>query len=353
MAAPPAAAAPQTSAAAAAAVVVPVPAPKQVAALPSCPGHPDAIGTSRTIVVDPHTLSQIGLMQYGTSLPLNDHEVVITFDDGPLPPNTNRILDTLAANCVKATYFLVGSMAHAFPRLVRRIYNEGHSIGTHSQHHPLTFNRMAEPAIAHEVDTGIASVQAAAGDPRAVAPFFRVPGLLRSKRVDNFLASQSLTVWSADEVADDWHHGITAAQIVRLAMRRIAARGHRGVLLLHDIHPATAQALPTLLAELKAHGYRIVHAIPPGARPKSVPALPPTVVAHAHPRVITASARRTAHVIKAAHRRHHLRQAHAHHHRQAHKTHAQLLSALARKRHKTHTAAGDAPDPFEWRPMWR
>ena len=303
-------------------------------------------------MVDPHTLPQIGLMQYGTSLPLNDHEVVITFDDGPLPPNTNRILDTLAANCVKATYFLVGSMAHAFPRLVRRIYNEGHSIGTHSQHHPLTFNRMAEPAIAREVDTGIASVQAAAGDPRAVAPFFRVPGLLRSKRVDNFLAAQSLTVWSADEVADDWHHGITAGQIVRLAMRRIAARGHRGVLLLHDIHPATAQALPTLLAELKAHGYHIVHAIPAGVRPKSVPALPPTVVARAHPRVIKASAHRTARVIKAAHRRHHRRLAHAHHHRQARKSHAQMLSALTRKKHKAHTAASDAPATFGWGAPW-
>ncbi len=246
------------------------------------------IGTSRTLVTGPGALPRVGYMQYKTSLPLKDHEVVLTFDDGPIHTYTPRVLDILAANCVKATFFLVGSMAHAYPRLVRRIYNEGHSIGTHSQHHPLTFNRMAKPALAREVDTGIASVQAAAGDPRAVAPFFRVPGLRRSKTVDSYLAGRSLMVWSADEVADDWHHGITAGQIVRLAMRRIEARDHRGVLLLHDIHPATARALPMLLAQLKAHGYHIVHAIPAGERPKSVPPLPATMVARAHSHETTA-----------------------------------------------------------------
>ncbi len=48
----------------------------------ACPGHPDAIGTARTLTVDPHVLPQIGTMQYSTSLPLDDHEVVLTFDDG-------------------------------------------------------------------------------------------------------------------------------------------------------------------------------------------------------------------------------------------------------------------------------
>lgn len=241
---------------------------------PSCPGNPDAIGTSRTIVVDPATLPQIGTMQYKTTLPLEDHEVVLTFDDGPLPPNTNRILDTLAANCVKVTYFLIGQMAHAHPDLVRRIYNAGHAIGTHSQDHPLTFRRLSERRLEREVDGGIASVESAVGDPRVVAPFFRIPGLERSKKVDDFLASKSLVVWSADEVADDWRHGVTADDIVKLAMQRIEAKGHRGVLLLHDIHPATAKAVPLLLAALKAHGYHIVHAIPAGERPASVPERP-------------------------------------------------------------------------------
>ena len=143
----------------------------------SCPGNPDALGTSRTLTVEAAALPRIGKMQYKTTLPLKDHEVVITFDDGPLPPYTNRILDTLKSECVKVTYFLVGQMARAYPDTVRRIYNAGHTIGTHSQHHPLTFDQMGLPRITSEVDGGIASVQKAVGDARAVAPFFRIPAI--------------------------------------------------------------------------------------------------------------------------------------------------------------------------------
>ena len=81
-------------------------------------------------------------MQYRQTLPLNDHEVVITFDDGPLPPYSNIILDTLVSQCVKATYFLIGRMAHEYPSIVRRIYNAGHTVGTHTQNHPLALPRM-------------------------------------------------------------------------------------------------------------------------------------------------------------------------------------------------------------------
>src|SRR5690348_8731034 len=169
----------------------------------ACPGNPDAIGTSRTITVDPKVLPQIGTMQYAGTLPLEDHEVVLTFDDGPLPPYTTRILDILAENCVKVDYFLVGEMARNFPEVVRRIYNSGHVIGTHSLHHPLTFNRMDDAQLEKEVDGGIAAVDEAVGDPRAVAPFFRIPGLLRSNVADSYLAEKSLAVFSADEVADD------------------------------------------------------------------------------------------------------------------------------------------------------
>jgi peptidoglycan/xylan/chitin deacetylase (PgdA/CDA1 family) len=237
----------------------------------TCPGNPDAIGTSHTITVDPTVLPKIGTMQYSATLPLEDHEVVLTFDDGPLPPYTTRILDILAENCVKVDYFLVGEMAAFFPDTVRRTYNSGHVIGTHSLHHPLTFNRMDDAQLEKEVDGGIAAVDASLGDARAVAPFFRIPGLLRSKGADSYLAEKSLVVFSADEVADDWRRGITPKKIVALAMKRLDAKGHRGVLLLHDIHPATVLALPMLLKELKENGYKIVQAVPAGERPASVP----------------------------------------------------------------------------------
>jgi peptidoglycan/xylan/chitin deacetylase (PgdA/CDA1 family) len=295
----------------------------------TCPGNPNALGTSRTITVDAAAFPRIGTMQYRASLPLDDHEVVITFDDGPLPPYSNRILDTLAKECVKVTYFLVGTMARANPDAVRRIYNAGHTIGTHSQHHPFSLGALGLPRIASEVNGGIASVQKAVGDGRAVAPFFRIPGLARSRQAESFLASQRLAVWSADEVADDWHHGITPAQIVRKAMSRIEAKGHRGVLLLHDIHPATAMALPALLKELKAKGYRVVHAVPPGERPNSVPERPATMIAEnsGWPRVTPQKTETTS----AIRTRRHTRSTSV-------RT-ARLATALEKKKSKTQTAS--------------
>src|SRR5579871_3083516 len=97
----------------------------------NCPGHPDALGTSRTLVVDPRAHPRIGTMQYPETLPLEDHEVVLTFDDGPLPHNSNQVLDILAANCVKATFFEIGRMAQSFPEGVRKLRDAGHTIGTH------------------------------------------------------------------------------------------------------------------------------------------------------------------------------------------------------------------------------
>ena len=239
------------------------------AAAESCPGHPDALGTSRVLAISPGNFKRIGSMQYSQSLPLNNHEVVLTFDDGPIPPYSTEILDTLASQCVKATYFLVGEMARAYPSVVRRIYNEGHTIGTHSQNHPLAFQRLSMPRVEQQVDGGIASVDAALGDPKAVSPFFRIPGLGRNAAIESYLASKSLVVWSSDVVADDWKH-INAKEIVKRAMRRLNEKG-RGILLLHDIHPATVIALPTLLKELKDQGYRIVQVVATGERPPSLP----------------------------------------------------------------------------------
>src|ERR1700736_5711177 len=86
------------------------------------PGNPDRFVTSRTIVFDPVEHPRLGSMQYRESLPLEDHEIVLTFDDGPLPPRSTRVLEILAHECVKATYFMIGKMAHSFPEMVRRIH---------------------------------------------------------------------------------------------------------------------------------------------------------------------------------------------------------------------------------------
>jgi peptidoglycan-N-acetylglucosamine deacetylase len=237
-----------------------------------CPGHPDALGTSRTLVVDPREHPRIGTMQYPETLPLEDHEVVLTFDDGPLPRNSNQILEILASQCVKATFFEIGSMAQSSPEGVRKLRDAGHSIGTHTQDHPLTMNKMSIERARQEIDDGIASVKTALGDDAALAPFFRIPGLLRAQGVEDYLASQGIQTWSADFPADDWRH-ISSSRVYDLAINRLEDKG-RGILLLHDIQARTVAALPRILLELKARGYRIVHVVPATSELPATPTEP-------------------------------------------------------------------------------
>ncbi|MGE0613677.1 MAG: polysaccharide deacetylase family protein [Hyphomicrobiales bacterium] len=234
-----------------------------------CP--PGAMGVSRTIVVDPAEHQLLGSQQYRESLPLRDKEVVLTFDDGPLPPYTNRILDTLASECVKATFFLVGRMVRGYPSIVRRIYNDGHTIANHSQNHPFTFHKMTVEQASTEIEDGFESLRTVLGNPKAVSPFFRIPGLLRQPSVERYLSSRNYMTWSVDFLADDWTR-ISASEVAKRAISRMEARG-KGILLLHDIQPATALAFPEILSELKARGYRIVHVVPATPdRPKTVTA---------------------------------------------------------------------------------
>ncbi len=253
-----------------------------------CPGNPNALGTSRTIVVDPRDHIRIGTMDYAETLPLRDGEVVLTFDDGPIPPYTTRILDMLAAECVRATYFIVGDMAKEYPALVRRIADAGHTVGTHSMSHPLRFRALSVERGNAQIDNGIAATAAALGDAGKVAPFFRFPGFGHTPAAHEHAAEQGLMVWGADFPADDWKR-IGAREVARRALHRLEAKG-KGILLLHDIHQRTVEAMPIILAELKARGFRVVHIVPASAerpatvtaaadwRPGSRPNLPPPVI---------------------------------------------------------------------------
>ncbi len=243
------------------------------AAAADCPGHPNAIGTSRTIVVDPRDHVRIGTMSYPETLPLAEKEVVLTFDDGPRPPYSTRILDLLAAECVKATFFVIGQQAREYPAVVRRIVDEGHNLGTHTQNHPYRGLRDIPAAQGlEEIQQGIDSAVAALGGPERLAPFFRYAGFGNTTESEAWLAERGIMVWGADFPADDWMR-IGASEIVRRAMYRLQLKG-RGVLLLHDIHPATAVALPSLLSALKAGGYKIVHVIPSDATHPPTPTEP-------------------------------------------------------------------------------
>ncbi|WGR74563.1 MULTISPECIES: polysaccharide deacetylase family protein [unclassified Bradyrhizobium] len=238
----------------------------------NCPGHPDALGTSRTLVVDPRQHPRIGTMQYRETLPLKDHEVVLTFDDGPLPKYSNQVLQILADECIKATFFIIGGQAKANPEGVRKLVAAGHTVGTHSMTHPLTFQKMPIEKAEAEINGGIEWTTAAMTDPSALAPFFRIPGLLRAEGVENYLISRGIQVWSADFPADDWRH-VSSDRVYQLAMQRLEAKG-KGILLLHDIQPRTVAALPKIIRDLKARGYRIVHVVPATADRPATPTEP-------------------------------------------------------------------------------
>lgn len=225
-----------------------------------CPGNPDALGTSRILSVDPSEHPLVGSIQYRETLPLADHEVVLTFDDGPIPPHTTRILDILRGECIKATFFIVGSMARNAPAVLRRAYDEGHTIGGHSQNHPLNLSHLPPDVAWNEMADGMASVRQALGPKREVAPFIRFPALNRTSKLEVTALASGLMVWSADLYVDDWLK-ITPEEVVRRPLERLDQTG-KGVVLLHDIQPRTVAALPAFLNGLKQRGFKIVHVVP-------------------------------------------------------------------------------------------
>jgi hypothetical protein len=187
-------------------------------------------------------------------------------------------LQILADNCVKATFFTIGQQALASPEGVRKLAAAGHNIGTHTQDHPLTFDRMPIEKETQEIEGGIASVSAALTDPSVMTPFFRFPGLLRARGAEDYLASKGIQVWSADFLADDWRH-IPPQRVYELAIKRLEAYG-KGILLLHDIQARTVAALPKILHELKARGYRIVQVVPATPERPATPTEPQEWLMH-------------------------------------------------------------------------
>ena len=198
---------------------------------------------------------------------LDDHEIVLTFDDGPSAQTTPRIFDALAAECVKATFFLVGRNAEALPALVKREVAEGHTVAHHTFSHPArTLRQMSEKAAQEEIIKGFeaddrAAYGTASGAPKV--PFFRFPGFADTPELVAFLSARNIGVFGADFWGSDWLD-MTPEKELALILARIE-REKRGILLLHDTKQQTAAMLPALLRELKQRGYKIV-ALAPGVK---------------------------------------------------------------------------------------
>jgi len=225
---------------------------------------PDALGVSRTIAIGAPI--HVGLKTYPQTLDLKDHEVVLTFDDGPAP-TTRRVLDALDAQCAKATFFLIGRNAAAMPQIVRREIADGDTVGSHSNSHPMLRSLPLAKAEA-DIDAGAAAVDKAAGGKES--KFFRFPGFADSPALLSALDARKMPVFGADLWASDWN-AMSAHEELDLLMGRLR-RAKGGIILLHDTKKQTADMLPALLAALKAEGFHLVHLVPGDLAPATRPA---------------------------------------------------------------------------------
>jgi peptidoglycan-N-acetylglucosamine deacetylase len=222
----------------------------------ACTPRPNALGVSRVAEIDTNTGPRFGF-QYKEQDILADGEVVLTFDDGPLRAYTKPVLEALAAHCTKATFFLVGRMAVADPEMVREYARQGHTIGIHTWSH-VNLHSITPLRARTEIELGFSAVQQAMGKP--VAPFFRFPYLADSKSMTTHLQERHVGIFSIDIDSKDYRTR-DPGSVHRKVMSDLA-RAKKGIILFHDIQPSTARALPGLLADLKAKGYRIVHLQP-------------------------------------------------------------------------------------------
>jgi peptidoglycan/xylan/chitin deacetylase (PgdA/CDA1 family) len=252
-------------------LVVAAAAAQAAAAQAACPGNADALSTERVVVVDPATYPRVGRKHFPQTLPLKPKEVVLTFDDGPEPASTSRVLDALKRECVRATFFVLGRSAAAHPALVRRALQEGHTVAHHSFAHPL-LNHMSVDAAEAEINRGFAAVDAALygkAERSPVTPFFRFPGFASNRALLDRLERRHIAVFGADLWASDWNPMTPAQQLALVLERLDSTRG--GILLFHDTRLQTAAMLREFLRALKSRGYAVVHVTPP-TRPSAAAA---------------------------------------------------------------------------------
>jgi peptidoglycan/xylan/chitin deacetylase (PgdA/CDA1 family) len=237
-----------------------------------CP-RKGTLGTSRVLKVDAAATPQVGLKNFPETLPLWDHEVVLTFDDGPWPPTTPKVLAALAHECVRATFFLIGKPASEHPDLVRRIAAEGHTIGHHTWLHR-SLMQIPPSETTEEIDHGISAVEMVLHGVATTipsTPFFRFPGFETTPATLELLQSRGIVVFGTDLLASDWNP-MTPKQELKLLTDRLKRAG-RGIILLHDPKAQTAAMLPAFLRFLRDNHYRVVHLVPtgPGVQFSGVP----------------------------------------------------------------------------------
>jgi peptidoglycan/xylan/chitin deacetylase (PgdA/CDA1 family) len=218
-----------------------------------CPGNPNALGVSRTVEIDTTGGPGFGAEQFKTYDFLQPGEVVLTFDDGPWPGNTPAVLSALAAQCTKAVFFPIGEHAMWHPEILKQVAAAGHTIGSHTWSHADLAKLPADQA-QDEIEKGFSAVHLALGQPES--PFFRFPGLRHTPELVSYLGTRNISAFSADFDSQDFK--IHKPDLVIASVMTKLKKNGKGIILMHDFQHGTSLALPDILVQLKANGYRIV-----------------------------------------------------------------------------------------------
>jgi peptidoglycan/xylan/chitin deacetylase (PgdA/CDA1 family) len=243
-----------------AAALAPAPGPRPTIAAPPCT-NPNAMGVSRVVEIDTTGGPGFGSQHFKSYDFLNDHEVVLTFDDGPWLGHTPAVLKALADQCVRATFFSIGKHATYYPELLKRVVAGGHTVGSHTWSHTelegVVKTRGLEAA-EEEFEKGASAVRMMAGAP--IAPFFRFPELRHPPEMLTYLGERNVAIFSAD--VDSWDFRIKKPdELVKSLMGKMHKAG-KGIILMHDFQKSTSIALPQILADLQKDGFKVVHMVP-------------------------------------------------------------------------------------------
>ena len=222
---------------------------------------PGGMGLSRIVEIDTTGGPGFGFEHFKQYDFLRDKEVVLTFDDGPWPENTPMVLKALTDNCLKATFFEIGEHATWHPEITKQVVEAGMTLGTHTwSHKDLARNPYAKDIelAKAEIEMGISAVHNAAGAP--IAPFFRFPALQHPPDLLAYMSERNIAVFSADFDSRDFKMR-KPEEVIKSVMTKLEKHG-KGIILMHDFRRATAEAMPELLRQLKAGGYKVVHLVP-------------------------------------------------------------------------------------------
>jgi len=232
--------------------------PAPAAARPAKPpcANPDAIGIARVVEIDTTGGPGFGFEHFKQLDFLREKEVVLTFDDGPWPVNTPSVLKTLAEECTTGIFFPIGEHATYYPEILKQVLAAGHTIGSHTwSHATLTNKKLTEDQRKDEIEKGFSAVKWALGGV-SPSPFFRFPALQHPPEMVTYLGTRNIAMFSCDLDSFDFK-ARNAQQVIDVTMKKLDKLG-KGIILLHDFHKHTAEALPELLRKLKAGGYKIV-----------------------------------------------------------------------------------------------